>query len=601
MGVKWNQMSLHTKYQDRIQSFRTKASLLQQKESRLSVARLGVFLLTLLLFYFAFGISVALAIVLAVTGLSVLAWLIKYHGKVNRERQFFMHLVKINELELLVLDGKFHEFPDGSKYIDREHANSYDLDLFGRASLFQFINRTSSEPASNLLAKWLKDPAGVEEIRLRQEAITELASRLDWRQNLIAVGYEYEEAANNPRELLSWLKEGNIFLEKKYLKPLTYGLSTISLIVAGLTFFFLPTSALVLVLTLNFWLNYRYIKSINKVHQQVSRSFELLQSYTRLIHLIEEEKFSSAKLKAIQQWFKGEVSASKEIKLLSRLVNRLDTRLNVMVSVPLNLFFFWDIHYCLGLERWKSRNKACMEKWFETMAEFEVLASFATMAFNNPAWCMPVIQPEYFRIKAEEAGHPLIPPAQRVCNTFEIDGAGKIMLITGSNMSGKSTFLRTCGINMVLAMAGAPVCAKSFEVSHARIFSSMRISDSLEDNTSSFYAELKRLAAIIKQAEKDSNIFLLLDEILRGTNSNDRYIGSVALIKQLISYKTTGILATHDLKLSELQAELPRHIDNYHFDVKINGEELYFDYTISPGICQSLNASLLMKKMGIKI
>ncbi len=198
-------------------------------------------------------------------------------------------------------------------------------------------------------------------------------------------------------------------------------------------------------------------------------------------------------------------------------------------------------------------------------------------------------------------GHPLIPEKKRINNDFESSGHGKTILITGSNMSGKSTFLRTCGINTVLALAGAPVCASSFSLSHVRIHSSMRISDSLEENISSFYAELRRLRSVITEAEKDPRVFLLLDEILRGTNSDDRFTGSVALIKQLMGYGTVAMVATHDLRLAGLSKDIPGKIDNYHFDVKISGEELFFDYKLTPGVCSSFNASLLMKKMGIKV
>jgi DNA mismatch repair ATPase MutS len=214
---------------------------------------------------------------------------------------------------------------------------------------------------------------------------------------------------------------------------------------------------------------------------------------------------------------------------------------------------------------------------------------------------MPEVIPGYFTFRARNFGHPLIPAGRRVANDIEIDKGGKVLIVTGSNMAGKSTFLRTCGVNTVLALAGAPVCASGLTLSHVQVYSSMRISDSLEDNTSSFYAELKRLASIIRKAEQDPQIFILLDEVLRGTNSNDRFTGSVALMKQLAGYGTVVILATHDLKLAELEKSMPGKINNYHFDVKVDGEELYFDYKLSPGICTSLNASILMKKMGIRV
>jgi DNA mismatch repair ATPase MutS len=289
------------------------------------------------------------------------------------------------------------------------------------------------------------------------------------------------------------------------------------------------------------------------------------------------------------------------LKLLSKLSKKLDYRLNILVGVSLNLFLFWDIHQCLKLEKWKVKYKKNIAGWFDTMAEFEALSSFANLHFNNADWAFPTITDTYFQLESENAGHPLILPQKRINNSFELNSNSKVALITGSNMSGKSTFLRTLGVNIALAMAGSPVCATKFNVSYVKIYSSMRISDSLEDNTSSFYAELKKLAQIIKVVENKEKVFLLLDEILRGTNSNDRHTGSVAIIRQLIKNKASAILATHDLGLSYLESEMPENIDIYNFDVKIEGEELYFDYKINPGICKSLNASILMKKMGIEV
>jgi DNA mismatch repair ATPase MutS len=309
----------------------------------------------------------------------------------------------------------------------------------------------------------------------------------------------------------------------------------------------------------------------------------------------------SSKLAGLQSSFTDVIPASDLIKRLSKLVNRLDRRLNIIISIPLNLFFFTDIHFCLALEKWKRQHASKIPGWFSAMAEFEVLTSFANMAFNNPGWVFPEIVTGFFVFRAANLGHPLIPEKSRVNNDFVSEGKGKAIVITGSNMSGKITFLRTCGVNAVLALAGAPVCASLLTLSHTRLHTSMRISDSLEENISSFYAELQRLKTIISEAERDPGVFLLLDEILRGTNSNDRYTGSVALIKQLTGYGTVTMIATHDLRLAGMEKELPEKIENYHFDVKVSGEELFFDYRLTQGICSSFNASLLMKKMGIKV
>lgn len=594
-------MQLHDFYTSRINIFTENFNRLQKKENQLSAGRLIVFITSLVLFYIFFSLSVVWAIVLLVAGLFSLGWLIKFQNGVIRQKEHFGHLVEINKLELQSLDGNFLSFPDGSEFAEREHPYSYDLDIFGRASLFQYLNRTVTQPASQLLADWLKAPAPVDEILLRQEAVSELKDLADWRQNLMLVGYEYKNAANHPDAVLHWIDGPELFLGKKYLKPLLIFLSTITLLAAGVAIIGYSSSLLVILMLLNMWVYYWFVKSINKLHQQVGRSYDMLISYSNAINLIEHQNFKSRKLSSLVNRLKGNKPASTLIKKLSVLVNRLDMRLNLLVSMPLNIFFFWDIHYSIALEKWKHSNRQCISDWFSVMAEVEVLSSLANGHFNNPNWIVPTVTDEYFTLQAENMGHPLIPANRRVSNDFNINGEGKIILVTGSNMSGKSTFQRTCGINMILAFAGAPVCASVFKVSRVILLTSMRISDSLEDNTSSFYAELKRLAMIIKESEINQQVFLLLDEILRGTNSNDRHIGSEALIKQLIQQKVTGIVATHDISLSALGEEQPNHIENYNFDVKINGDELYFDYKLNHGICKSLNASILMKKMGIRV
>jgi hypothetical protein len=418
----------------------------------------------------------------------------------------------------------------------------------------------------------------------------------------MTLGYTNNDAGNDPRALLKWINSEDFFPNQPRLKIITYGLVALGLLTTLLVIILsLPAVLLLPVFAINFIFYFSQGQKISRLHEQVSKSAEMLQAYAATIGLIENESFAAEKLRILQHVFKQDLPVSAQIKRLSKIVSRLDTRLNIMVSFPLNLFFFWDIHCCLALEKWKKDHVSDVSRWFTAMAEFEVLSSFANMAHNNPEWIMPKVIPGYFTLDAINAGHPLIPAHRRIYNSIKINQSGKTILVTGSNMSGKSTFLRTCGVNAVLALAGSPVCASSFTISHVQVFSSMRISDSLEDNTSSFYAELKRLAAIIKEAEHNPRLFLLLDEILRGTNSNDRYTGSVALIKQLIGYDTVAIVATHDLKLADLAGELPNKIDNYHFDVKIDGEELYFDYTLTPGICTSMNASILMKKMGIRV
>lgn len=594
-------MQQHDFYTSRIETFGKAYNELKRKEGQLSAGRLALFLGSIGLFYAFFSVSIGLAIILLVLGMFSLGWLINYQNGIIRKKEYYQHLTIINELELKCLEGDYYSYPDGSEYLDKNHPYAYDLDIFGRASVFQFINRTISEPASTLLATWLKAPAEINEINKRQQAVTELKDKADWRQNLMALGYEYKDAANHPGTVQSWVNSPDIFQANGFMKPLLLLLSLLSMAAAVLVVMGMPAVVLVMLLIVNMAINYRYLNKINALHQQVSKSNDMLQSYGEAIRLIEQQNFESEKMQGILTILQGNGSASGLLKKLSSLVRKFDLRLNLMISIPMNLFFFWDIHFCFALEKWKRRNGPRIGSWVSAMAEVEVLSGLANLRFNNPDWVMPTVNNHYFKFEGRDLGHPLIPGNRRVNNDFSVDGSGKIILVTGSNMSGKSTFQRTCGVNMVLAFAGAPVCGKYFEVSHVKILTSMRISDSLEDNTSSFYAELKRLAMIIQESENSPNVFLLLDEILRGTNSNDRHIGSEALIRQLIQQNTTAIVATHDLSLSELQKELPARIDNYNFDVKIKGEELFFDYKLNKGVCKSLNASILMKKMGIRV
>lgn len=275
--------------------------------------------------------------------------------------------------------------------------------------------------------------------------------------------------------------------------------------------------------------------------------------------------------------------------------------MNPLVFIPLNTFLFWDLQQVLILESWKKQNKEHIADWFQSLAEVESLSSLATLSFNYPGWSFPTIAIQNGTVIADSLGHPLIPKEKLVTNSFSTEEAGGLNLITGSNMAGKSTFLRSVGVNIVLAMMGSPVCAGSFTVSNMKVISSMRVNDNLEENTSTFYAELKKLKEVIEAVNRNEKVFLLLDEILRGTNSADRHTGSKALIKQLIHHNAVGLIATHDLELAKLADEFPLKLHNYHFDVQVAGDELYFDYKLKKGVCTSMNASLLMKKIGIEL
>jgi DNA mismatch repair ATPase MutS len=321
-----------------------------------------------------------------------------------------------------------------------------------------------------------------------------------------------------------------------------------------------------------------------------------------LIDWLEKLETKSSFLLDLQKGLKGEAAtAGGELKELKTILDRFDLRVSIIGFLFFNPFLLWDVRQMMALNSWRKRNSKSVKKWFEGAAEMEVLQSLSTLHFNHPNWAFPKFSEQHFTFEGKQIGHPLLPEQQRVNNNFSVNGLAKIGLITGSNMAGKSTFLRSLGVNVVLAQTGAPVCASTFTLSPVQLVSSMRIADNLAENTSTFYAELKKLRTIIEMVKAHLPVFILLDEILRGTNSFDRHKGSAALIKQLIREDAVAVIATHDVELAQIQSSYPASIENYHFDVEVEGEELYFDYKLKNGVCKSLNASILMKKIGIDL
>ena len=338
--------------------------------------------------------------------------------------------------------------------------------------------------------------------------------------------------------------------------------------------------------------DYALLNKIVPELETLSQSMKWIESCTVKADLIQKHQ---------QSLGTGTQKASTSIVQLKKILERLDYRYNPLVHIPLNIFLAWDLQQVFALENWKSGKETIVAKWFAALGEMESLGTLATAHFNHPQWSFPQLSSEHGLLIATQMGHPLIPVEKRVNNSFTVKGSQQLSLVTGSNMAGKSTFLRSAGINVVLAMMGSPVCATELIVSNMKVISSMRVSDNLEENTSTFYAELKKLKHIIDAVKRHEKVLLLLDEILRGTNSADRHAGSMAFIKQLVKEKAFALVATHDLELTKLADEFPLEIHNYHFDVQVTGEELYFDYVLKEGICRSMNASLLMKKIGIEL
>ena len=591
-------------YQQRLEELQAQLKKLQQRKSSFAWLRLGAIIAIVAVFYLLFSLGFIYVAFATIALLFIFIRLIYADLNNQSKIEHTHHLIHIIEDELKCLAGNYHNFKDGAEHIPKDHAYANDLDIFGRASLFQYINRTTSEPGSKQLADYLKSPSERELILPKQVAIKELSRKPLWIQDLQALGRKNKITFFTKNRMEEWMKDPPIFLNFTAWKWLRYLLPMIILSIVALYIFDLVGNGIFYLSLFTFAaIAYQINKYVSPLHEKLSKIAGELNTLSEGIAHIEKEKFESPLLKELQSGFLNahNQNASEDIYRLKKILDKLDLRYNLVISAPLNILLLWNLQQVLDLEKWKSTQQNNINTWFDTLGTFEALNSFALLYFNEPDWVFPTIVPGYFSIEGKEIGHPLINKNKRVNNYIDIPGNGELMLVMGSNMAGKSTYLRSIGVNVVLAMAGAPVCATAFNVSYVQMISSMRITDNLEESTSTFYAELKKLKSIIEKVNAGENVFILLDEILRGTNSLDRHTGSKALIKQLIKQKAAAIIATHDLELADLKNEYPANILNYHFDVQVSNDELYFDYRLKPGVCNSLNASILMRKIGIEL
>lgn len=525
------------------------------------------------------------------------------HIRMVERQRFNNSLIMALNQESEALQGNFSSFNGGPEFTDHAHSYATDLDLFGDFSLFQAINRTTFPLSKKTLAASLLTPLNKSEgIIKRQNGVKELAGMPEWRMHFRAWGMVADENNSELDSLFEWLKlkpffQSSGFKIATWLTPV-FSTAFLILLITGTVSFQLFLVYLMIPLLITGI----YTKTINRRHLMLSRKVELLKKYSERFSMIEREHFESNQLLQYQQSLhSGLFSASLSIARLGRITSSLDTRLNMIAGFILNYLLLWDIRQMRRLEQWQKINSEPAPGWFNTLAETEALASLASFAFINPDFIYPVIDESQFSILSTEAGHPLIPAAQRVDNDILLARRGHFNIITGANMAGKSTYLRTVGVNMVLALCGAPVCAKTFVCYPAPVFTSLRTTDSLNSHKSYFYAELLRLKEIIDLLNSGTEIFILLDEILKGTNSMDKQTGSKALLVQLIEMGASGFIATHDLELGNLEQLFPGHVTNYNFEAIIQGDELLFDYKLKPGIAKNLNATFLMQKMGITI
>ncbi|MBU3142570.1 MutS family DNA mismatch repair protein [Clostridium sp. CF012] len=526
------------------------------------------------------------------------------HIKIKHNKIRCSILSEINENCIKRLDNNWKDFADnGEDFSDENHNYTKDLDIFGESSLFQWINTCTTYFGRKKLKDTLSAPIySIEQIHKRQTALKELANNIGWTQRLQAEAILSENKNHDPKELFQWAEDSNEFFLKSWVIATIRILPiiTISIFLASLIFSKVSYKIGLLSIVLHIILlalGYKPTsKDLNTVHQYKNT----ILIYNNLLLHIENKAFSSEYLIKLKEKLINSqgLTASFQIKKLVNLVNLISDRSN-MYYIPINILTLWDYQCLINLQRFKKASGASLKSWLEVIGEMEALNSLGAIAYEHSDWAMPKFQAESPIFKAKKLGHPLL-GSKRVYNDVLIEKSQNILLITGSNMSGKSTLLRTTGINLVLAYAGAPVCADDFYCSIMDIYTCMRTSDNLEKNISSFYAELLRIKKLVSATENKAPIFFLLDEIFKGTNSIDRHTGAKVLVSKLSNENALGFVSTHDLELGEIQNTNVK-VKNYHLKEYYKDDKLYFDYKLRPGVSTTRNALYLMKMAGLEI
>lgn len=541
-----------------------------------------------------------LTLFLTIGFLILFFFLIKKNIQLEKSKKKLGVLKKLVSEELLALDHSFSHFQNGKEFLDTDHFYSYDLDLFGEGSLFQFLNRTSTISGRQQLAEWLTSPStNKNEIENKQKAIQELSLIPNWRIHFLTKGWLFEETEEISSEIHSWSEMELELNRPKTVKWLILLIPVFTLLSIVLSAIAYSNIFLYLMIFTQWLFIYFYWKKTTLFYKFFGRKSELLEKYMELLKFIEDHDFQTDKLKELQQKVLNPEKASKIIKQLKKLVKVFEYRQNMLVGFALNSLFLWDIRCVYNLWNWHRKHHKKLAVWLNAVSEMDALVSLGNFANNHKEFTYPEIHEGGFSLYSEKLGHPLLHPGKRICNDIEINGWSKVMIISGANMAGKSTFLRTVGVNLILGRLGAPVCAKKMRFTPIGIYTNMRTTDSLLKDESYFFAELKRIKGVLDRLEKGERIFVILDEMLKGTNSVDKLNGSKELIRKLIEYKSISLIATHDLKLSEMENEFPQIVFNKCFEIKIENDELVFDFLLSDGVTKTMNATFLMKKMGI--
>lgn len=581
-------------YIQRVDYYTQNLKTVNKQLKTLGFLRLLSFLVCVVIVFQFWGQYTQMTIGLPV-GLVIFLFLVSKYKNKRRLKQKLDKLLDINKKELRVLDKDFDFLESGAEFNNAEHDFSHDIDLFGNRSFFQYCNRTATMEGAHKLAS-IFTANEIQNIELKQEAVKELAALPQWRQEFTAIAAQVKTEATNAT-IEKRLQQHKPIVKGvfRYL-PWIFSIGSILIFVLA-TFQIIPSSLVLYWFLLGMGISGVLVKRISILSNHLDVVQDSFRQYELLINLIEKSSFKSSLLKQQQSvLIRDTSSTSGIIKKFAKAIDALEQRNNLLVAVPGNGLLLLDIYNTYRLEKWIANHKDAVQKWFDVVSFFDAFNSLGNFAFNHPKYGFPVISERNDVIQAKDLGHPLIQEHKLVSNSFNIE-KGQFFVITGANMAGKSTFLRSVSLYIMMANIGLPVCASKSTYNPIKLLTSMRTIDSLAEDASYFYAELKRLKYIVDKVNAD-RYFIVLDEILKGTNSKDKAIGSRKFIEKLTTSESTGIIATHDLSLCELAGEYAQ-VKNYFFEAFIKDENLSFDYTLKQGKCENMNASFLLKSMGI--
>ncbi|WP_426091939.1 MutS-related protein [Flavobacterium sp. DSR3-2] len=579
--------------------FSTALTAINKKYNSISILRLLSIVLFLVSIYFYIKNSEIIFIIAAIFLFGLFVVLMRIHSKLVFEKHVSQALLDINENEISYLERNKIPFENGQEFNDFHHPYAYDLDIFGEHSLFQNLNRTATFIGKKTFANQLLSILPNDEIIRNHKAVKELSEKLDWRQEFLAFAKISNDSQSNYETLLKWSTFNSAPLTKlsvfiSYFTPVLFlGVLIAYLVTSNITF----ASILSYLFVINLIILGRFMKRIQAEIANSANIDKTIHQYSLLLQKIENESFKSEKLIDLQQklTFKKE-NASVHFKQLAGLFSNMDSIGNFVTAIVFNGTFLFNVHVLKSLIQWKNDHADALEDWMKVVGEFEMLNSLANLSYNNPEFVYPTLNTN-FEIDFKDLGHPLLNKKTRIGNDVRFHPQS-FMILTGSNMSGKSTFLRSLGINMVLSGMGSPICASQANVHPLPVLVSMRLSDSLSDSESYFFAEIKRLKQIMDELE-NRPAFVLLDEILRGTNSDDKRNGTIEVVKKVIGKRAVGAIATHDIEVCLTTDDYPNILTNKCFEVEIINDELHFDYKLRDGICKNRSATFLMKKMGV--